>query len=80
MQYNALTGKAYNGVNLQTLIEISETFKLPCGWLTFLQATELGLKIKKGSKAVKIIKVIEDEKTKAVRFYNLFNIKDTQAN
>jgi len=56
-QYNKKTGKAYEGRNQAELLnaKASNNYKSD-EWLTFLQARELGLKIKKGSKGVGIFK------------------------
>ena len=56
-QYNKKTGKVYEGRNQVELLnaKASNNYKSD-EWLTFLQARELGLKIKKGSKGVGIFK------------------------
>ena len=56
-QYNKKTGKAYEGRNQAALLNAKEKNGYQSNeWLTFLQARELGLKIKKGSKGVGIFK------------------------
>ena len=51
---NYKTDLQYNGMNAFLLALVSSTKNLPNVWLTFNQAKELGAKIKKGSKSVKI--------------------------
>lgn len=82
MPRNYVTGKIYSGVNL-LLLEGGE-------WLTFNQIKELSkkdksIKLKKGSKANKIIfwkmweKKEDNEEIKTIpmlRYYNVFNIND----
>lgn len=56
-QYNKKTGKAYEGRNQAELLTAKENNNYQSDeWLTFLQARELGLKIKKGSKSIGICK------------------------
>ncbi|MCK9318907.1 ArdC family protein [Methanoculleus sp.] len=56
-QYNKKTGKVYEGRNQAELLNAKENNNYQSDeWLTFLQARELGLKIKKGSKGVGIFK------------------------
>jgi antirestriction protein ArdC len=62
-QINKKTQTAYEGYN-QYFLQIAKDnngFKSN-EWLTFLQAKELNLKIKKGSHGVRLMKVYEDEK------------------
>ena len=56
-QYNKITGKVYEGRNQVELLnaKASNNYKSD-EWLTFLQAREAGLKIKKGSKAISIFR------------------------
>lgn len=56
MPINAVTRKPYNGGNVNTLTSAAERLNglNDPRWLTFLQAQELGLKVKKGSKGTKI--------------------------
>ena len=71
-QVNIVTGKAYQGDNQLRLRIIADENNFTSNkWMTFLQAKELGLKIKKGSKAVKVFKGfstmdIKDKKTDKV--------------
>jgi len=90
MNSNKLTGKPYRGKN-QTGLEnarIKNEYKSE-DWLTFLQARELGLKIKKGSKAVSICKgftmFCEEDKegkkkdiSRHLGFANVFNLDCTE--
>jgi len=56
-QYNKVSGKVYQGKNQAELLIAKEKNGYQSNeWLTFLQARELGLKIKKGSKGVGIFK------------------------
>ena len=64
-QYNKITGKVYEGRNQAELLTAKEKNGYQSNeWLTFLQARELGLKIKKGSKAVGIFKGFTKTETK----------------
>ena len=56
-QYNYITDKVYQGKNQASLTSAKEknNFKSDA-WLTFLQAREKGLKVKKGSTGVSIFK------------------------
>ena len=64
-QYNKKTGKAYEGRNQAELLTAKENNNYQSDeWLTFLQARELGLKIKKGSKGVGIFKGFTKTETK----------------
>jgi len=57
MQINFKTKQMYQGKNQQELTATKEIKKYKSSeWLTFLQARELGLKIKKGSKGAAIFK------------------------
>ena len=54
--YNAITGECYNGSNIIALSKSAN--KMKClndpRWLTFLQAKQLGLRVKKGEHGTKI--------------------------
>lgn len=56
-------------------------------WLTFVQANTLGLKIKKGSKAVRLLAVTDEEHAKegskntierTIKHFNVFNLDQTE--
>ena len=78
--FNALSGRAYNGINL--LILGSAAFG-SLGWLTYRQAQELGGNVRKGEKGTSIVfwqfnavKDGDDGKVKTIpfaRFYTGFN-------
>lgn len=55
-QFNAVTRKAYNGIN-QILLSISSIGKKSTysSWMTMNQANKLGAKIRKGSKATMVV-------------------------
>lgn len=60
---NAKTGQAYRGMNfflLQSLSQYSDP-----RWLTFKQAEAMGVKIKKGSKGHRIVKMVEVDRKRA---------------
>ena len=64
-QYNKITGKVYEGRNQAELLTAKENNNYQSDeWLTFLQAREAGLKIKKGSNAVGIFKGFTKTETK----------------
>ena len=90
--HNAVTGKAYRGLNVVTLWAVSEEKGYRSNtWLTFKQAKQLGGSIRKGEKAATvtwwdvITKEVEDEKTREikakkifyVRLYFVFNLEQT---
>jgi antirestriction protein ArdC len=85
--YNQKTGLAYQGKN-SLILQAQKDLQgfSSSGWLTFLQARELGYKVKKGSKATAIIKVVKSEKKKGdkiidnscVRFYKVFNLNQIE--
>ena len=56
-QYNAVSNKSYEGLNQEHLKEmkIKNSFESD-KWVTFLQARNMGLKIKKGSHGVSIFR------------------------
>ncbi|AVB76078.1 zincin-like metallopeptidase domain-containing protein [Methanococcus maripaludis] len=83
---NYVTGKEYTGINRVSLEKGGE-------YLTFKQIDELGGKVKKGSKAEKVVFYKEYEKierdpddpdlmnikdTFALRYYNVFHISDVE--
>lgn len=74
---NYLTGQAYKGQNSQLLAAQGFTSG---EWVTYLQAQEMGGNVKKGSRGVKIFKVIEDDngKISGARTYTVFNIEQCE--
>lgn len=84
MQINHITKQSYQGNN-QTALQFvfkSNGYKSN-EWLTFLQAKNKNLKIKKGSKGVKLLSVSDQEVAKigsknsithAVRHFTVFNL------
>jgi antirestriction protein ArdC len=62
LHYNTRTGQAYKGVN-QLLLGL--TPYSDGRWLTFKQAEAMGVKIKKGSKGHRIVKMVEVDRNKA---------------
>jgi antirestriction protein ArdC len=85
-QFNKVTGKVYEGNNQGELQVAKQKNNYKSNeWLTFLQAKDLNLKIKKGSKSVGICKGFgsfteKDEKGKIksvsrpLGFANVFNL------
>ena len=69
LQHNHTTGKEYQGKNQANLLSAKEERGFESSaWLTFLQARDSKLKIKKGSKGVTIFKgysefITKDEKS-----------------
>lgn len=94
LQYNAKSGLDYEGGRNQgELMATKEFMKFESdGWVTFLQAYEMKLKIKKGSKGVHIFKGFksfdeidkESGKIKTVSrpvgFATVFNMDQTETN
>lgn len=77
---NYLHQKPYRGIN--RLILSLYNYKSPF-WLTFKQISQLGGKVKKHSKAVKVVfwNIVEDENQKTYakcRFYHVFNIEQVE--
>ena len=54
--YNAVTGRPYQGKNVEILTSAASKLNVANDprWLTFLQAKELGYKVKKGAHGTKI--------------------------
>ena len=92
-QYNEISGKVYEGRNQAELLGVKEKNNYKSNsWLTFLQAKEKGLKIKKGSKGVSIFKgfrSIANKETKGGKeeikvssipmgFHRVFNLDQTE--
>lgn len=86
MQYNKVSGKIYEGRNQAELTaeKLEKGYK-ENAWVTFLQARELGLKVKKGSKGVHVFKGFaeftqKDKKgkytteSKPLGFHSVFNL------
>ena len=85
--YNAITGECYNGSNIIALSKSAN--KMKClndpRWLTFLQAKQLGLRVKKGEHGTKIrycgrVEASENEETgekikghSIMRMYTVFH-------
>lgn len=82
MQINHVTKIEYAGGNNDTLNHTQRTAGYKTNqWLTFLQARDLGLTIKKGSKGIRLMRVCEDKKNKSKKFvksFTVFNIDQTQ--
>lgn len=56
LPHNALTGRAYSGVNVLLLWGSVIEFAYPSqGWLTFKQALEAGGNVRKGEKGVSVV-------------------------
>ena len=82
---NFITKQDYTGVNFVTLTQSG--YAKPW-FLTFKQAQSVGLKIKKGSKGIRLIRIIarkeEDPKTgevktvKSPKGFTVFNITQTE--
>lgn len=86
MQKNYITKIEYQGDNQSVLLEIKRLRKYKENeWLTFLQAKNANLKIKKGEKGTLLKRVVTyiDAKTKeekkAIRGFTVFNIEQTEA-
>lgn len=84
MQINYKTKVRYQGQNMEHLnhVQRSNGYKKNL-WLTFNQAREMGLKVKKGEKGTRIVRVVENEevgkKSKiGVRVYVVFNIEQIE--
>lgn len=90
-QFNQITKKEYQGQNQTDLLSAKNKFNFKSdAWLTFLQAKELGLKIKKGSKSVTIFRGFQefselDKVDKKIRNYtaplgfaHVFNLDQTE--
>lgn len=88
-QVNHKTQKPYAGENQTALQEIANKNGFDSNeWLTFLQAKESGLKVKTGSKGVRLVKLIDDvvvdKKTGigrskfGIRRFTVFNINQCE--
>ncbi len=85
MQINHKTKSEYAGANADSLAHAQRANGYTSNeWLTFLQANELGLKVKKGSKSIRCIKVIEcvdtkkNNERKAIRMFSVFNVEQCE--
>ncbi len=65
LPYNASSGKAYSGANL-VILSMQPAMTDP-RHLTFKQAEQMGLKVRKGAKGVQIVKMVEVERHHAER-------------
>ena len=89
-QYNIISNEEYQGNNQANLMAVkAEKDYKSDAWLTFLQAKDKGLKIKKGSKAVsvfkgfgKVVNETKDKKTEVksvpMGFAYVFNLDQTE--
>lgn len=83
LQINHITKRTYQGKNQAELLEAKKKNNFQSDeWLTFVQARENGLKIKKGSHGEHILSVFDDEKSenksKAVKWVVVFNLDQTE--
>lgn len=80
MPENALTGRAYSGINVVILWMTAQARLYPTNrWLTFQQALEHGACVRKGEKSatvvfVKRVAAKEEEETKGYGVYKTFNV------
>ena len=87
MPKNTITKIEYTKTNQTTLLaEQTKKGYQSNEWLTFLQARELNRRIRKGEHGTKIVRVFDTEKStstgeaiKAVKYYTLFNLDQTEA-
>ena len=83
---NALTNRPYTGQNADTLM--TSGYDDP-RFMTFAQARKMGRKVKKGSKGIGLIRIIEVEKVdratgrierkKSPKYFTVFNWSQTDA-
>ncbi len=91
LQINATTKTAYQGKNQDELLTAKEANKFKSNeWLTFLQAKQLGLRIKKGEKSTASVfrgfgTITEkdkngktEERSAPLGFAHLFNLDQTE--
>lgn len=77
---NASSGRRYSGINVWvTMLEGIANEYTSCGWVTFKQANDLGLLIKKGQKSTPVLfmRRVEKEDEKQwflARAYSVFNL------
>lgn len=84
MQTNYKTQTEYKGSNSSILqaIQIKKEYK-SCKWMTFLQAKEMGYRVRKGEHGVRIMRFVDEKETGkkdkvAVRFYTVFNLEQIE--
>lgn len=86
MHINYLTKNAYQGKNQDELSAVARANGFTSNaWVTFLQARELGLKIKKGSKASHVFRGFREvvnkqnkRETVPMGWANVFNLDQTE--
>lgn len=87
LQYNATTKTPYEGRNQAVLLAAKEESKFNSDqWITFLQAKDNGLMIKRGSHGIGIVKFVEVEVERdgklevehAPKYYKVFNLDQTE--
>jgi len=80
-QINKITKLAYGGKN-QKILRMAKNMNSYKSneWMTFLQAKKLDLKVKKGSKGIRLMKVIvnEDDEHEGVNYFTVFNEEQTE--
>lgn len=74
---NAITNQPYKGNNSDILQAAAQIYG-DARFLTFRQAKESGLMVRKGEKAFRIIRVIEQEGQTKVKRYYVFNIRQCE--
>jgi antirestriction protein ArdC len=73
---NAITGKEYQGGNVEMLEMVKSSRGYTCGeWLTFVQAKMAGMMVTKGSKGVGLRTFIEDTKGTHPIYFTVFNLE-----
>ena len=86
IQINHISKLPYRGGNQYTLGIAGLDFQ-SSEWLTFVQANMAGLKIKKGSKAIRLWAVTDEEHAKegskntierTIKHFNVFNLDQTE--
>jgi len=81
VQYNAVSGLEYQGGNQATLIDVKGTYGYSSDqWVTFLQAKDLGLKVKKGERGTHLATYGKDDITGNtwVKGFTVFNLDQTE--
>jgi len=87
MNYNFISKIEYHGHNQAILAMVREKMGYQeFAWITFVQARSAGLKVKKGSKSVKILCVAKQEKivngkakiSSLVRWASVFNLEQCE--
>lgn len=87
-QVNFKTKKVYTGANHITLLSVGSQKGFKSNkWMTFVQAKEMGYKVSKGEKGIKIVRFLEKkeenkkgklEKKTGVRYFTVFNIEQCE--